>query len=66
MGDVIVIATVLMQEGLTTGGIAMMVGCMGFVLGLCLFCVVRLLRDTNPAEHHHVPLDIDTHDTDDS
>ena len=32
------------------------------VVGLTLFCIVRIMRDKSPAEHHHVPLDIDTHD----
>ncbi len=44
-------------------GIVVMVGCIGFVLALCVFCFVRLLREKQPSEHHHAPLDIDTHDT---
>jgi hypothetical protein len=32
------------------------------VLGLTVFCLVRILGEKRPAEHHHAPLDIDTHD----
>lgn len=52
-------------EGLTAGGIALMVGCIGFVLGLTAFCFWRILRESNPSGHHHSPLDIDTGDTED-
>ena len=34
------------------------------VCGLTIFCVLRILRERSPGEHHHVPLDIDTHDVD--
>ncbi|MEE9296845.1 MAG: hypothetical protein V3W34_18020 [Phycisphaerae bacterium] len=32
------------------------------VCGLTVFCIVRILGERSPSEHHHVPLDIDTHD----
>ena len=46
-------------------GIVLMVACIGFVLALCAFCFARLLRQKQPSEHHHAPLDIDTRDRDD-
>ena len=49
---------------LTTGGAVIMVTCIILVLGLMTFCMTRILREKNPEEHHHSPLDIDTHDLD--
>ncbi len=61
-------AALLSQAGelnrLSFSGIAVMIGCIGFVLALAGFCFWRLLRETQPSEHHHAPLDIDTRDTD--
>jgi len=48
---------------LTIQGGIVMVACIGFVLALGVFCTSRILREQRPKEHHHVPLDIDTHDT---
>jgi hypothetical protein len=45
------------------GGLIMTI-CVGLVLGLTAFCMYRILREPNPEEHHHAPLDIDTHDRD--
>ncbi len=52
------------QQGLTTGGWVMMIGCIPLVCGLCVFCLYRLMREPRPSEHHHAPLEIDTHDLD--
>lgn len=47
---------------LEPAGLAMMVFSVALVCGLTLFCVVRIFRERAPSEHHHAPLDIDTHD----
>ena len=47
---------------LTAGGMVIMSASIMLVLGLMLFCIVRILKEKHPEEHHHVPLDIDTHD----
>ncbi len=58
--------TLLAQnQGLTAAGWTMMIGCIGFVCGLCAFCFYRLLHEPRPSEHHHAPLDIDTRDQND-
>ncbi|MHC4066303.1 MAG: hypothetical protein ACYSUQ_09890 [Planctomycetota bacterium] len=57
-------AAVLAQEvRLTAEGAIIMSGCIVMVLGLSAFCMSRILREQRPAEHHHAPLDIDTHDS---
>ncbi len=57
------IATALLaQEALNAGGWVLMILCIGFVCSLCAFCVWRLMREERPGEHHHAPLDINTHD----
>jgi len=48
--------------GLTIGGAIVMTGSVVLVLGLMIFCMTRILREKRPTEHHHTPLDIDTHD----
>jgi hypothetical protein len=48
--------------GLTAGGVVMMTLSIGLVTALAGFCIYRVLRERNPAEHHHTPLDIDTGD----
>lgn len=53
-----------LADGLTLSGAAMMALSISMVLGLCLFCLVRVLREDRPGEHHHAPSDIDTHDRD--
>jgi hypothetical protein len=56
-------AAVLAQEvRLTAEGAIIMIGCIVLVLGLSAFCMSRILREPRPEEHHHAPLDIDTHD----
>ncbi len=50
------------SRGLTAAGWILMIGCIGFVCGLCAFCFYRILREPKPSEHHHAPLDINTHD----
>lgn len=52
------------SEGLNAAGWTVMVVCIGLVCGLCAFCYYRLLREPTPSEHHHAPLEIDTHDRD--
>ena len=59
-------ALLAQQEGLTLGGWIVMVGCISLVCGLCAFCFYRVLRESSPSEHHHAPLDIDTHDLNNS
>ena len=63
------LATILAQAAgeeitLTAAGAVMMILCVGLVLGLNVFCLVRLLRQPRPSKHEHALLDIDTHDTD--
>lgn len=48
--------------GLSSSGLIVMVACVGGVCGLMAFCYYRLLRQPRPSQHHHAPLDIDTHD----
>jgi len=50
------------QPELTAGGWAIMLVSVGLVIWLTLFCIVRIMRETRPHEHHHAPLEIDTHD----
>ena len=50
------------QVRLTAQGALIMAICIGLVLALAGFCMYRILREKRPAEHHHVPLEIDTHD----
>ena len=57
--------TVLAQhQALTPSGWTVMIACIGLVCGLVVFCFYRILREPRPSEHHHAPLDIDTHDRD--
>lgn len=49
---------------LTVGGVIVMTVCIVLVLGLMLICMIRILREKQPTEHHHAPLDINTHDYD--
>lgn len=48
---------------MTLGGWITMLISVGTVVGLFVFCLVRVLREQNPSEHLH-GLDIDTKDTD--
>jgi ABC-type nickel/cobalt efflux system permease component RcnA len=61
------VAMILAQAGeaevtLTVAGGVIMTVSVLLVLGLCAFCFWRILREPTPSEHHHAPLDIDTHD----
>ena len=57
-------ATVIAQlEGLNAGGWTVMLLCVSLISTLMVFCYYRILREPRPSEHHHAPLDIDTHDT---
>jgi Na+-transporting NADH:ubiquinone oxidoreductase subunit NqrD len=63
------LAAVVAQAGadevtLTVGGAVIMTLSVALVVGLNVFCMSRILREQKPSEHHHVPLDIDTHDLD--
>ena len=49
---------------LSAGGAVIMILSVSLVLGLNIFCFWRILREPEPTEHHHVPLEIDTHDLD--
>lgn len=51
------------NDPLTAAGWAMMIGCVGLVCGLMVFCFRRVLGESSPSKHHHAPLDIDTQDT---
>jgi hypothetical protein len=51
-------------EKLSASGWTMMIGCISAVCLLVVFCFYRVLRESSPTEHHHAPLDIDTHDRD--
>jgi len=48
---------------LTGAGALLMTLSIVLVVGLLVFCMARILRETRPEEHHHVPLEIDTEDT---
>lgn len=50
--------------GLNAAGWVVMVVCISLVCGLTAFCFYHVLSESEPSEHHHAPLDIDTHDTD--
>ena len=52
------------EGGLTLAGGLIMTVSIVLVIGLAVFCLVRILGEKRPAEHHHAPLDIDTHDVD--
>ncbi|MFQ5591907.1 MAG: hypothetical protein ACE5HE_12145 [Phycisphaerae bacterium] len=58
------IALLAQRDDLSAGGWALMVCCILLVCSLCVFCFYRLVREPRPSEHHHAPLDIDTHDLD--
>ena len=49
---------------MNTGGWAMMILSVGFVLSLTTFCFYRVLRTPRSTSHMHAPLEIDTHDAD--
>ena len=49
---------------LTGGGALIMGVCIVGVLALLAFCLARILHESRPEEHHHAPLEIDTHDGD--
>ncbi len=49
---------------LTIAGAVIMTLSIGLVLTLLVFCMCRILREPAPDEHHHAPLNIDTHDLD--
>jgi hypothetical protein len=50
---------------MTTSGLAIMIVSVGSVLGLVVFCILRVLTLPSEAVEQHLkaPLDIDTHDT---
>lgn len=50
-------------QGLTASGWFMLLFCMILVCGLVVFCFYMILREPHPSEHHHAPLEIDTHDS---
>lgn len=52
------------QVGLTVAGATMMTLCVALVLGLNIFCMVRILRPPRRSAHHHAPAEIDTGDQD--
>ena len=69
MGFIVMVAASMIAQTveptvtLQTGGVIVMGLSFAIVCGLTLFCIVRLLSQKDPGEHHHVPLDIDTRDT---
>ena len=52
------------EDTLTVGGAVIMTLSVVLVVGLNVFCMSRILREQKPSEHHHAPLDVDTHDAD--
>lgn len=49
-------------EKLTISGTIVMLVTVGLVLALSAYCMWHILLEKRPKEHHHAPLDIDTHD----
>lgn len=47
---------------MTPAGWFLMLGSVGFVLGLTAYCFYRVLTTPAPKERLHAPLDIDTHE----
>ena len=47
---------------LEPAGLVMMVLSITLIIGLTVFCIAKILGEKRPGEHHHAPLDIDTHD----
>ena len=56
-------ALLAQTEALNAGGWIVMIGCVGMVCGLVVYCYWRVLGGPKPSEHHHAPLEIDTKDT---
>ena len=56
-------ALLAQTEVLNASGWIVMIGCVGLVCGLMVYCYWRVLREPKPSEHHHAPLEIDTKDT---
>jgi type IV secretory pathway VirB6-like protein len=50
--------------GLSTQGAVIMTISIAIVTALAAFCVIKILREDSPKDHHHAPLDIDTRDRD--
>jgi len=64
MTDFFLLPILAQTVRLTVDGAIVMAVCVALVLGLMVFCMARILREQHPQEHHHAPLDINTHDTD--
>lgn len=47
---------------MTTGGWVFMLGSIGFVVALIVFCFSRVLSKPTSTDHMHAPIDMDTHD----
>jgi hypothetical protein len=47
---------------MTAAGWTLMLLSVGFVLALTAFCFYQVLRSSDPREHMHAPLEIDTHE----
>ncbi len=63
MGTIVVLAQAARETtGLTVAGAIIMTVSIGGVLALSAFCMNKILREKQPSERHHAPLDIDTHD----
>ncbi len=45
-------------ERLNGFGLFMMIGSIVAVCGMCVYCFTLILRESNPSEHHHAPLDV--------
>ena len=52
--------------GLTVGGIVVMSVSITLVVGLMAWCMRRILREPDPGEHHHAPLEIERPDEQDT
>jgi hypothetical protein len=51
-------------QGLNAAGWVMLIGCVGMVCCLMVYCYWRILRVPRPPEHPRAPLEIDRRDTD--
>ena len=56
-------ALLAQTEALNAGGWIVMIGCVGLVCGLMVYCYWRVLSEPRPSGHHHASLDINTKDT---
>ncbi len=56
--------TIVEIQGLSIGGLIVMIGCIGLVCTLCIFCYYRLFRGPDRPGSHTTPANNDTVDHD--